>query len=115
MTEIDIALKVLDHQILDCDGRRCGKVDDIDIEGGPGEPARVTAILVGPGFWPQRAGWIGRVASWIGGSDRVRVPWEDVADVEAGVILRKTAQELGLGRGDERLRPWIEKVPGANR
>jgi sporulation protein YlmC with PRC-barrel domain len=115
LTEIDIALKVLDHQILDRDGRRCGNVDDVEIEGGAGEQARVTAILVGPGFWPQRAGWIGRVASWIGGSDRVRVLWEDVADVEAGVILRKTAQELGLGRGDDRLRPWIEKIPGANR
>jgi sporulation protein YlmC with PRC-barrel domain len=115
LTEIDIALKVLDHQILDCDGRRCGKVDDVEIEGGAGEEARVTAILVGPGVWPQRAGWIGRIASWFGGSYRVRVPWEDVAAVEAGVILRKTAQELGLGRGDDRLRPWIEKIPGANR
>jgi sporulation protein YlmC with PRC-barrel domain len=115
LTELDIALKVLDHQILDCDGRRCGKVDDIEIEGGPGETARVTAILVGPGVWPQRAGWIGRVASWVAGNSRVRVPWEDVADVEAAVILRKTAGELGLGRGDDRLRPSIEKIPGAHR
>ena len=115
MTELDIALKVLDHQILDCDGRRCGKVDDIDIEGGPGEPARVTAILVGPGVWPQRAGWIGRVASWVACGSRVRVLWEDVADVEAAVILRKTAGELGLGRGDDRLRLWVEKIPGAHR
>jgi sporulation protein YlmC with PRC-barrel domain len=115
LTEIDIALKVLDHQILDCDGRRCGKVDDIEIEGGAGETARVTAILVGPGVWPQRAGWIGRVASRVGGSYRVRVPWADVADVEASVILCKPAQELSLGRGDDRVRPWIEKIPGAHR
>jgi sporulation protein YlmC with PRC-barrel domain len=115
LTEIDIGLKVLDHQILDCDGRRCGNVDDIEIEGEPGETARVTALLVGPGVWRQRVGWIGRVASWAGGSYRVRVPWEDVADVGADVILRKTAQELGLGRGDDRLRPLIEKIPGAHR
>ena len=115
MTEIDIALKVLDHQILDCKGCRCGNVDDVEIEGGPGETARVTAILVGPGVWPERAGWTGRVASWVAGSSRVRVPWEEVAEVEAAVILRKTASELGLGRGDDRVRPWIEKIPGANR
>jgi sporulation protein YlmC with PRC-barrel domain len=115
LTEIDVGLKVLDHQILDCDGRRCGKVDDVEIEGGAGETARVSAILVGPGVWPQRAGWLGRVASWVGGSYRVRVPWENVAGVEASVILRKPAQELGLGRGDDRLRPWIERMPGANR
>ena len=115
MTELDIALKVLDHQILDCDGRRCGNVDDLEIEGGAGETARVTAILVGPGVWPQRAGWIGRLASRIGGGRRVRVPWDDVADIEAHVLLRKTARELGLGRGDDRLRPWIERIPGAHR
>jgi hypothetical protein len=45
----------------------------------------------------------------------VRVPWEEVADVEAGVFLRKRATELGLGRGDDRVRPWIEKIPGAHR
>jgi sporulation protein YlmC with PRC-barrel domain len=115
MTQIDIALKVLDHQILDRDGRRCGNVDDVEIDGGPGETPRVTAILVGPGVWPQRAGWIGRLASWIGGGGRTRVPWEEVADIESHVQLRKTAEELGLGRGDDRVRPWIEKIPGANR
>ena len=115
MSEIDIALKVLDHQILDRDGRRCGNVDDVEIEGGPGEPARVTAILVGPGVWPQRAGWIGRLAGWIGGGRRTRIPWEDVADLESHVRLRKTAEELGLGRGDDRVRLWIEKIPGAHR
>ncbi len=115
MTQIDIALKVLDHQILDRDGRRCGNVDDLEIEGGPGETARVTAILVGPGVWPQRAGWIGRIASFVGGGRRVRVPWGEVREVESHVILRKSAEELGLGRGDDRLRPWIEKIPGAHR
>jgi sporulation protein YlmC with PRC-barrel domain len=114
MTQIDIALKVLDHQILDRDGRRCGNVDDVEIEGGPDETARVTAILVGPGVWPQRAGWIGRLAGWIGGGARTRIPWEEVANLESHVQLRKTAEELGLGRGDDRVRPWIEKIPGAH-
>jgi sporulation protein YlmC with PRC-barrel domain len=115
LTEIDVGLKVLDHQILDRDGRRCGNVDDLVVEGGPGETARVTELLVGPGVWPQRAGWLGRIASWIGGGGRVRIAWEDVAEVDAHVKLRKSAEELGLGRGDDRLRPWIEKIPGAHR
>lgn len=113
MSQVDIGLKILDHQILDSEGRRCGNVDDVEIEGGPGEPARVSAILVGPGVWPQRAGWIGRLASWIGGGGRIRIPWEEVADVESHIQLRKTAEELGLGRGDDRARRWIEKIPGA--
>jgi sporulation protein YlmC with PRC-barrel domain len=115
LTELDIALNVLDHQLVDKDGRRCGNVDDLAIEGGPGESAEVVAILVGPGWWPQRAGWLGRIAAWIGGGGRVRVPWPEVKDVESHVVLRKPAAELGLGRGDDRLRPWIERIPGGGR
>jgi len=116
MPSLDLGLSILDHQILDSEGRRCGNVDDLAIEGGPGETPRVVAILVGPGYWGQRAGWIGRLASWIGGGRRVRVPWEEVAELKsAQVVLRKQAIELGLGRGDDRLRPYLEKIPGAHR
>jgi sporulation protein YlmC with PRC-barrel domain len=111
---IDLGLNLLDHQLLDADGRRCGKVDDIALEGRPGEGFEVVAILCGPGVWRARAGWIGRIAAWLGGGGRVRVPWEDVEGVDSHVKLRKHAQELGLGRGDDRLRPYIEKIPGSD-
>jgi sporulation protein YlmC with PRC-barrel domain len=113
--ELEIGLHVLDRQLLDKDGRRCGNVDDLAIEGGPGEQPEVVAILAGPGYWGQRAGWIGRLAGWIGGGGRVRVEWADVAKVESAVELRRGATELGLGRGDDRLRPWLDKIPGAGR
>jgi sporulation protein YlmC with PRC-barrel domain len=112
---LDLGLGLLDHQLLDKDGRRCGNVDDLAIEGGPGEPAEVVAILAGPDVWRARAGWIGRIAAWVGRGGRVRIPWSEVAEVEAHVRLKKRAPEYGLGRGDDRLRPHIEKVPGANR
>jgi len=116
MAELDLGLNILDHQILDCEGRRCGNVDDLAIEGGPGETPQVVAILVGPGYWGQRAGSIGRLAGWIGGGRRVRIPWEEVAEVKsAQVVLRKQATELGLGSGDDRWRPYLEKIPGADR
>ena len=44
----------------------------------------------------------------------MRVPWSEVRDVKAHVVLRKPATEYGLGRGDDRLRPYIEKIPGSN-
>lgn len=112
---LDIGLHVLDHQLLDKDGRRCGNVDDLAIEGGPGEVPEVVAILVGPGYWGQRAGWTGRLAGWIGGGRRVRVPWSEVAKIDSAVRLKGDATELGLGRGDDRLRPYVEKIPGAGR
>jgi sporulation protein YlmC with PRC-barrel domain len=111
---IDLGLNLLDHQLLDAEGRRCGKVDDIALEGAPGEELEVVAILSGPGVWRARAGVIGRVASWLGGGERVRIPWDEVDDVGSHVKLRKRAGELGLGRGDDRLRPYIEKIPGAD-
>jgi sporulation protein YlmC with PRC-barrel domain len=111
---IDLGLNVLDHQLLDAEGQRCGKVDDIALEGGPGEDLQVVAILCGPGVWRARAGWIGRIAAWLGGGGRVRIPWNDVAEVDSHVKLRKRAQELGLGRGDDRFRPYLEKIPGSD-
>jgi sporulation protein YlmC with PRC-barrel domain len=111
---IDLGLNLLDHQLLDAEGRRCGKVDDIALEGRPGEDLEAVAILCGPGVWRGRAGWIGRIAAWLGGGGRVRVPWDEVDDVGSHVKLRRRAEELGLGRGDDRLRPYIEKSPGAD-
>jgi sporulation protein YlmC with PRC-barrel domain len=110
MKKLDLGHNVLDHQLLDKDGRRCGNVDDLAIEG-----AEVVAILSGPGYWANRAGRLGRVAGSIGGSKRVRIPWTEVAKVDSGVHLRRTAAEYGLGTGDDRLRPLLERIPGANR
>jgi hypothetical protein len=113
--ELDLALAVLDHQLLDRDGRRCGNVDDVAIEGGPGESARVVALYAGPGAWRGRGGLLGRLAAWIGGGKVVRVPWAEVAAVQSHVRLKKTAADYGLGRGDDRARAWIERLPGAYR
>jgi hypothetical protein len=112
---IDLGLLLLDHQLLDSEDRRCGNVDDLALEGAPGEKLEVTAILSGPGVWRSRAGLTGRVAAWIGGGRIVRIPWEEVEAVSAHVKLRKRAEQLDLGRGDDRLRPYIERIPGADR
>jgi len=112
---VDLGFHVLDRQLLDSEDRRCGKVDDLAIEGGPGEKLEIVAILSGPGVWRERAGLIGRLAARLGGGRRVRIPWSDVAEIDAHVKLKKQAQGLGLGRGDDRLRPFIAKIPGSDR
>ena len=111
--ELDLVFGLLDHQLVDTEGRRCGKVDDLDLEAKPGERAEVTAILVGTGYWAARVhGPFRRVASWLGGST-VRVGWEDVGEVSSAVHLTKTAKDLRLGRGDDRAHRWVERVPGS--
>lgn len=110
MTEVDLALGLLDHQLVDCAGRRCGNVDDLEVDLA-GEP-RVEAILVGPPVWAGR-GLLGRLLASLSSAPTVRVPWAEVEAVDSAVHLRKSATEYGLGRGDDRLRPWIERIPGS--
>ena len=116
MTEIDLGLGVLDHQLVDSELHRCGKVDDLELEGiQDGEP-RVTAILAGPA-WGER-GRIGRLAAWVarrtGRRQVVHVPWSEVERIRFGVRLRRTSHELGLDRGEERARRLVERIPGAS-
>ena len=111
--QIDLGLGILDHQLLDSEGRRCGNVDDLELEGVREGNPRVVAILSGPPAWRGR-GRLGRLAAWVTRGELVRIPWEEVANVKAHVELRKTAAELGLGKGDDRLRPFVEKIPGSS-
>jgi hypothetical protein len=109
---IDLALGVLDHQLLDAEERRCGKVDDLELEGiGEGTP-HVAAILTGPAAWRGR-GPLGRLAAAAARGTLVRVPWDEVKEIGSAVHLRKQAAELRLGRGDDRARPWIRRLPRA--
>jgi sporulation protein YlmC with PRC-barrel domain len=109
---IDLGLGVLDHQLVDSDGRECGKVDDLELEGLREERPRVVALLVGPAALRHR-GLLGPLAARLARSRVVRVPWEEVRSIEADVELRKPARELRLGRADDRARRLIERLPGA--
>jgi sporulation protein YlmC with PRC-barrel domain len=111
--DVDLALGILDHQLLDRDDRRCGKVDDLELDGVAGGTPRVTAIVSGPGGWRGR-GALGRLCAGLARGRTVRIPWEEVDEVGSHVHLRSAASALRLGRGDERARPWIEKLPGAS-
>ena len=89
---IDLGLGLLDHQIVDCEGQRCGKVDDLELAGvRDGRPV-VAELLVG-----RRR--------------KVHVPWDAVAKVDSAVHLKVRAAELRLGRGDDRVRPWFARLP----
>ena len=109
--ELDIGLGLLDHQLVDRDGRNCGNVDDLEIAGtGNGEP-EVTEILVGGNAWRCR-GLFGRLAAALSG-DATHVPWSEVGEIIAVVTLKRTAQELRLGRGDDKAARFVKRIPGA--
>jgi sporulation protein YlmC with PRC-barrel domain len=116
----DAVFRLLDADLIDRDGRRSGKVDDLEFDGAPGEDVHLTALLSGRPLLPDRLPrplrpWarhvFGREPVW--GSTAIRVPWAEVEGVTAVVSLLRPAAELGLGQGDDVWRPIISKLPGA--
>jgi hypothetical protein len=109
--------EILDHQLVDCDGRRCGNVDDLELDGGPGEDLVVTAILSGPGVFRNRLPTAARPLSWLlerlFGRGVTRLDWDEVAGHGGAVELRKRASDYGLGAGDDIAGRWIARVPGS--
>jgi sporulation protein YlmC with PRC-barrel domain len=118
-----VALKLLDRQMLDRNGRPCGKVDDLELE--PlveGGPLHVTALRAGPGtlltrLGARRAGrWLERVAaiSSDGPGDPCRIPIQDVRDIGNHLTLSVDASELGTHLVERWTRDHlIEHIPGA--
>jgi sporulation protein YlmC with PRC-barrel domain len=89
-----LGLRVLDEQIVDADGRRCGRVEDIEFEGEPGSGAHVTGILCGATAWKRRlpAG----LAELLAGDPRGlrRVSWSDISEVKNEIHLCRAQTEL---------------------
>ena len=114
--DVRVARGLLDHQLLDCDSRRCGNVDDVLLEGGPGERLVVAAVVSGPGAWRRRLPRSWRPVAWLlerlFGTGETHVPWSVVRDVAATVELSRPARELGLGRGDDIAGRWFDRLPG---
>jgi len=110
-TEVDIALGILDHQLVDADGRNCGKVDDLEIAGLASGSPEVVEIVVGGNAWKTR-GRLGRLAAKLSGN-AVHVPWTEVDSVSSVVQLKRPAAELRLNRGDERWAGLIRRLPGS--
>ena len=109
--ELDLALSLLDHQLVDGDGQNCGKVDDLELSGLDGGAPVVAAILVGGNAWRSR-GRLGRLAARLSGN-AVHVPWSEVGAVTSVVTLNRTAAELRLDRGDVRWSSLVGRLPGS--
>lgn len=112
--EIYVVHRLLDEQICDSEGKRIGRVDDIELRG---NPPRITALLVGEGLYPRRLpGSLARLARRISGpetwgSNALRIPWEEVDELSSTVKLRKKAEDLGLGEGDDPKRWVVRRLP----
>jgi sporulation protein YlmC with PRC-barrel domain len=115
--QMDLVYRVLDDQLVDVDGRRCGRVDDLEFDGSLGDPPRLHAILSGSGTWHRRLPRPFRklgeriFGTGVSGRDVIRVPWEEVEDISSVIRLKAKARDLGLGQGDQRDAALVAKLP----
>jgi hypothetical protein len=47
------------------------------------------------------------------GDQRLRVPWEQVADIGETIKLKVKAEALGLGQLDRKVQAWLHDWPGS--
>jgi sporulation protein YlmC with PRC-barrel domain len=111
----DLALALLDRQLIDSDGRRCGKADDLVLEGEAGGELRVVALRVGPGaMGAEGHGALSRLSARLFRADEtVEVPLAAIAEVKSELTLDRPAAEFGLARGDRRAAAIIRRIPGS--
>lgn len=104
---VGLALQILDDQLIDESGTRIGRVDDIELEGGPGRELRVASLITGASAWPARLPRSLRKAARVAtpGFDHA-IPWGCVAEVDYVVKLSRTQTALGLGTEDGRNVRW---------
>jgi hypothetical protein len=121
---MNIVRTVLNQGLLDCEGTRCGRVDDIALEDTFERPARVTALISGPGAKSAHsAAWVRAVSRGVhrllglrGKFEPAVIPWEEVDTLGTHVELAATARELGLDRLNRAVaRRYVRRIPGAGR
>jgi sporulation protein YlmC with PRC-barrel domain len=115
---LDLALHLLDRQVVDTDGNPVGKVDDVEID----EDGYVVALLVGPHAIAARLG--GRLGDWLGFWTRVlggateptRIDVDLLTDLGSHVTVARTRTQLGAHRNEDRVREYlIGRIPGGRR
>jgi sporulation protein YlmC with PRC-barrel domain len=116
--------EVLDKQIVDKDGSKAGKVDDLLLEIPDDGPPEVIAILTGPNSAvSQLPRWIQHLTNWIRTSllqiDRTEpaeVDWSHVTRIDVVVHIDLDRRKAGLVRSQERIwERWIEPLPFSER
>lgn len=120
---LDLAVHLLDHQVVDQDTGMVCNVDDVEFTvPDDGSPPYITALLSGPGaLGPRLDGQLGR---WTLATFRLlgvrhdnepdRIPYELVVDIGSAVTVARTRAELGVGAFEDRVREYlVERVPGA--
>jgi sporulation protein YlmC with PRC-barrel domain len=115
-------LELLDRQLVDRDGEKAGKVDDLLLEVRDDGPPVVTEILAGPGALARRIG--GRLGAWIasvharlhpGSGDPAMISFGIVSKIDDHVTLIASREDLATFEAEAWARDHvITKIPGSS-
>jgi sporulation protein YlmC with PRC-barrel domain len=107
---IQLLSALYDLPLLDKDGNYCGIVDDVRLDGKPGEQLVVGALLVGPGAYAGRLpAWAQRLVRLVAGDRVTSVPWSEVDHVTSAVYLKQAANSLGLHVAENKARALVPR------
>jgi hypothetical protein len=117
------ALHLLDHQLVDREGRLCGKLEDLELETNSEGTTYVTAILTGPGTLWERFGRR-RIATWLRSytptvfegaePDPGRLPMWRVSDIGPAIHINASRDEIATAAVEHWVRDHIiAHVPGS--
>lgn len=118
---LDLALHLLDRQVVDPDGRPVCKVDDLEMQLDDAGRPYITAILCGPLALAPRlggrlGGWLHAVASRISPPAHPspnRIRFELVTDIGSAIVVCKTREELGIAPAEDWVKSHIVgRIPG---
>ena len=117
--------EVMGKEILDCDGFKGGKVDDLLLALRDGEPPVVQAILTQHGALAQALGdraarwsaWLRARALGLGAEMApIAIGWEHVTRIDVTVHIDLSRADADLLRSERALwERWISRLPLANR
>jgi len=107
---IKLVSELLDLPLLDVDGKYCGIVDDVELQGGAGKDLELKALQVGPGAYRGRMpSWLMSLVKAFAGERIVNVPMNKVRNIGAVVHLDCPAAELGLDRSEAAAGKWLPR------
>ncbi len=104
--------EVRDLQIVDRDGRNCGICDVVELDGEPGSPLKVAALLVGPGAYSRRfPKWTMRLIRAVAGQRVTRVPWSIIEKITGRIYLSVSGESVGLRQVEDRMEKVFQRIP----
>src|SRR5919199_1116260 len=117
---MDLIRDVLDKQVIDRDGRRCGRVDGLVAELREGKPPRVAYLEIGLATFARRLG--PRIERWVESftekrgpktASRHRIAWERVDTAGRDIDVDLDASRSPIQAWERWLRDHVvARIPG---